>query len=549
MDQSKEKIEYFLYARKSSESEDRQVQSIDDQVSRLNLLAKERGLSIKRVLREAKSAKKPGDRPVFAEMMERIEGGEVGGILCWQINRLSRNPVDSGRIQWLLQQGILQSIQTPERVYRPEDNTLLFSVESGMANQFIIDLRKNTLRGMHSKVEKGWAPILAPLGYLNEEEKHTIVKDPRLFPVIRKMWDLMLTGSYTGPRILQIASREWGLRTKKYKRRGGGELSVSGIYRLFTNIFYTGLFDWGGKRHQGKHEPMISMEEYNRVQELLGTNGKPRPQRHIFPFTGFIRCGDCGCSITAEEHTKIIKKTQQSKTFIYYHCTRKKQGVKCTQRSMVSKEDLEEQVEREIIKLTILPEFRDWALEVLRENNDTEIQTRTQIYENQQNTLNQTQAELDALTRMRYRELIDDETYVKERDKLQGKILGLRQAVRKTEGRADRWLELSERTFNFALYAHSAFLKGGPEVKKEILMALGSNPILNNKKLSIEANSWFARVERDYPALEKEYLRLEPGKEPMNKAKTDALSSVRAHWGARRESNPRDRLHRAAFYH
>lgn len=548
MKQENSKIEYFLYARKSSESEDRQIQSIDDQINRLKQLAKEQGLIIKRVFTEAKTAKNPFVRPVFTDMMERIEKGEANGILCWQINRLSRNPVDSGRIQWLLQQNILQSIQTIEREYKPEDNTLLFSVESGMANQFIIDLRKNTLRGMNSKVDKGWAPVLAPIGYLNDKDAHTIVVDPEKFLLVRKMWDFMLTGSYSAAQVLDIATNDWGFRTKQYKRRGGGELTQSGVYRMFTNIFYTGLFDWGGKRYTGGHEPMITMDEYDRVQTLLGRTSNARPQKHSFPFTGFIRCGNCGCMVTAEAHTKLVKSKGTMKTYEHYHCTRKKKAAKCSE-AYITADDLDVQIEREIAGIAIVPQFRDWALEVIRKSNDKEIDTRTKIYETQQQTLQQTQKQLDNLTRMRYQELIDDAGFIRERDVLQNKILELRQRVKETESRADHWLELTERTFNFATYAHKAFLDGSVEAKKEILIALGSNPLLKDKNLSILTNKWFKRIQKDYPALHAEYDRLELAKHPLNKAQNRALDAVRTGWGARRESDPRSRCHRAVLYH
>ena len=129
--------------------------SIEDQVERLKQLAADLNLNIIKIYTEAKSAKKPNCRPLFEEVIQRIEKGDALGILCWQINRLSRNPIDSAKVQWLLQQGILKSIQTIDREYRPEDNVLLFSVESGMANQFVLDLSKNVKRGMESKVEKG----------------------------------------------------------------------------------------------------------------------------------------------------------------------------------------------------------------------------------------------------------------------------------------------------------------------------------------------------------------------------------------------------------
>ncbi len=155
MQEKVEKIQYFLYARKSSESEDRQIQSIDDQINRLKQIANTLNLDIKKIYTEAKSAKKPNNRLIFDEMLQRIEDGEAGGILCWQINRLSRNPIDSGKLSWLLQRGILKSIQTIDRQYLPDDNVLLFNVESGMANQFIIDLRKNTKRGVEGKLQRG----------------------------------------------------------------------------------------------------------------------------------------------------------------------------------------------------------------------------------------------------------------------------------------------------------------------------------------------------------------------------------------------------------
>src|SRR3989344_1439613 len=310
-------IRFFLYARKSSESEDRQVQSIGDQTDRLTKLAESENLEIVEILSEAKSAKNPDNRPIFTRMLERIEAGEANGILCWEINRLSRNPVDSGKIQWLSQQGILKSIRTITREYKPDDNALILSVESGSANQFILDLKRGVRRGLDSKLEKGQAPILAPLGYLNTKTEvrgeNYIVKDPERFDVIRKMWDLMLGGNYNPPKILEMANNEWGLRPRKMKHRGCKPISRSTIYRIFTDPFYIGMFQYGGRTYQGKHEPMITLDEYDRVQLLLGREGKPRPKTHEFPFTGMIRCAECGSAITAIEKTKIIKKTGEMK--------------------------------------------------------------------------------------------------------------------------------------------------------------------------------------------------------------------------------------------
>lgn len=539
--QEQSKIKYFLYARKSSESEDRQVQSIDDQINRLKKLASDLNLDIKKIYTEAKSAKKPNNRPIFDEMMQRIENREAEGILCWQINRLSRNPIDSGKLSWLLQQGILKSIQTIDRQYLPDDNVLLFSVEAGSANQYILDLSKNTKRGMVSKLEKGWQTGVASLGYLNDKENKIIIKDPERFNLIRKMWDLMLTGNYTPPKILDIANEEWGFRTRKFKRIGGNPLSRSGIYKIFTNLFYVGIIENAGVQYEGKHERMITLEEYDRVQMLLGRKGKPRPKRHEFAFTGSIRCGVCGCLYTAETKKKLIKSTGEVKEYTYYHCTRRTTKIKCNQRKSIPVDDLELTIEKEIEKYTIVPEFLEWALEGLNKKNDAEIEDRTKVYEMRHKTLVETQKELDELTKMRYRQLIDDETFIKEKNTLQSKITQLKEHLRETETRAERWLELTEKTFNFATYARKAFLmakgKEGLELKKEILLALGKTPIIEDEKLFIEPNEWFVPIKNNYPALEKEYAGLELGKELVTAAQTEALSSIRAHWLPGLDSN------------
>ncbi len=149
------KIRYFLYTRKSTEGDERQVQSLPDQTKVMKEKAKSLWIEIVDTFQEAMSAKAPG-RYKFNEMISRIKNGEAEWIIAWKLDRLSRNPVDSGTIQYMLQTGTLQKVITNDREYHPEDAGLLMSVENGMSNQFIMDLRKNVLRWMKSKTEKWW---------------------------------------------------------------------------------------------------------------------------------------------------------------------------------------------------------------------------------------------------------------------------------------------------------------------------------------------------------------------------------------------------------
>ena len=549
MKKENNKIKYFLYARKSSESEDRQVQSIDDQIERLKDLSLSLGIKVIDIFIESKSAKKPSNRPIFEDMMTRVEKGEADGILCWQINRLSRNPIDSARIQWLLQQEILKSIQTIDKEYCPQDNVLVFNVESGMANQFILDLSKNVKRGIQSKLEKGWKPGIPPLGYLNNLIEHTIISDPERFILIRKAWNLLLSGNYSVSQILNILNNEWGFRTVKKKRIGNKPLSLSGLYKIFTNPFYMGIVIHKGKEYIGKHEKMITADEYDRAQIILGRKGKARPKKHLFPFTGIIRCGDCGCMITAENKKKIIKSTKKIKEYTYYHCTLRKKESNCSQRSSITQENLENQIVEKIETLTIIPEFKDWALEVLRDNNDSEVRDRAVIYESQQKTLNETQKQIDNLVKMRYRELINDEEYLKEKEILQQDINKLRMEIKETEERADNWIELTEQVFEFAVNARDRFINGDIETKKSIINGLGSNWVLMDGKVSMEAHKWLKPIIEGYSPLEKEYKALELTKKPLNKGQMEHLSSVITRWQGRKDSNLQDLFWREAVYH
>ncbi len=539
METKKPRLQYFLYARKSSESEDRQVQSIDDQTGRLKRLAQELGITIKHIYTEAKSAKKPGNRPFFDKMMTEIESGEADGILCWHLNRLSRNPIDSGKISWLLQEGSIKSIQTMEKQFLPEDNVLLFSVESGMANQFCRELSTNVKRGIQKKLEDGWRPGIAPQGYLNELSNHTIIKDTERFNLIRKVWDLMLTGNYTVPQLLIKLNDEWGYKTPLKKRLGGKPLTISGLYKVFTNLFYTGIILHKDQTYPGKHDQMITLEEYDQVQLILGRKGKQRPKTHNFAFTGMIRCGECGCLHTAETKKKIIKKTGTLKEYTYYHCTRRKKDIDCSQRKVLNQDNLELQINELLATYTILPEFRDWALEIVHNSKNLEIEDKSKILDSLRNELLKAEENLNELIKMRYRKLIDDKFFIKEKETLQMQISKSKEKLKKSGGEKNKQLELTKKTFNFATYARINFNKGTLEQKREILAALGSNHRITDQKLFVDAHKWFQPIRKDYPRLEEEYIRLELNKSPLNKAKSEQLSSLITRWHGWRESNSR----------
>lgn len=532
-------MKYFLYARKSTEEEERQALSLDTQLEKAREVFSD--LDIIEMPPESASAFTPNNRPIFQEMLDRIDAGEAHGIIAWHPDRLSRNELDAAAITYRVRTGKIIDLKFGSYTFdNSPEGIMMLQMTMSQSQYSSAKLSKDVKRGNEKKIKMGWKPGWAPTGYLNtpdmDKGSKVIIIDPERFTIVRKMWDLMLTGNYTVPEVLDTASNDWGFTTRKTRKMGGGPLSRSALYGIFTNPFYAGVIRYNGEIHDGSHKPMVSLAEYDRVQNILGRKGKPRPKTHDITYRGPIMCGECACMVTAEIKQKYIKSTGETKEYTYYHCTHKRP---CSQKGSITESQIEQEIESVLSGITIMPEFRDWALEVLRENNDQEIDERSAIHEIQSKTLLVTQKQLDNLTKMRLKDLLSDEEYIEQKEQLTAELRRHKESLRDTEERAGKWLELTEKTFDFATYAQENFATGDSITRREIFTTLGNSFILKDNKLNIEPSEWFVPIQKQYPAIERAFMQVRTNKKATSKEKEMAFVDIKSSWLRGLDSNQR----------
>jgi site-specific DNA recombinase len=325
-----QKIKYVLYARKSTENEERQVLSIDSQVKEMLELAERDGLEIVEIRRESHSAKESGQRPVYKEILEDVRRGRFNGILTWAPDRLSRNAGDLGSIVDLMDQQLLMEIRTYGQQFKNSPNEkFLLMILCSQAKLENDNKSVNVKRGLRTRVEMGLWPGPAPTGYMKEkrmDRKCETLLDPERAPIIKKMFEKVAYEHWSGRKVYNWLKFDLNLRTAAGKKH----LSLGNIYKILDNTFYYGTFEYprkSGNWYQGKHEPIVTKELFDLVQSQIKSNVL-RVENKEFAFTKMMLCGLCGSGISADEKFKKHPSNGTVRRYVYYGCT-KARGVDC----------------------------------------------------------------------------------------------------------------------------------------------------------------------------------------------------------------------------
>ncbi len=477
MENVKPKLIFVRYSRKSSETKEKQALSIQDQISECEKEVKRSNLKVAFKLQESRSAFKPHNRPEFDKMIELIKSGKANGILTWKPDRLCRNPEEGGKIMQLLQDGIIKEIRTPlGDIYTPDSDHLVLHMQFGMSNQYSRNLSQNVKRGLIHKCERGEYPRPAPIGFESYGEigQRKMRFHPLEAPLIVKAFEMASTGGMSLSQILKNLT-DLGLRTKR-----GKKLSKSHLHNILKCATYYGYFYHNGELFEGKYEPLIHKQLYDDVQEALRRRSKPKVRVWEHTYNGLITCGDCGCQITTTVKTKYYKRTDRTATYTYHHCTHKKEL--CSQKPLKGK-DLKDLLLENFKNISISQE--DWQLGIdlfksKHEEESTKLFKRLRYLQNQFTSVRN---QISALVKMRTNQELTKEEFLEQKAELLKEKKGVQDKLNDNDNSADVWLELCTKYLNNAFTAKETMENGTSEEKRNLILDLGQNLILKDKKL------------------------------------------------------------------
>ena len=461
-------IKLFLYARKSTDVEDKQVLSIDAQINELREFAEREKIMIVGELIEKQSAKIPG-RPIFNNMLARIEAGEADGILAWHPDRLARNSVDAGRIIYMLDIEIIKTLKFPRSWFEntPQGKLMLHN-DFGFSKYYVDSLSENTKRGLREKVRRGEYPGPAPIGYHNDYRSKKLKVDRERAPIVKEAFERYAAGNETQETMRVFFGKH------KIRSRTGKLLGNTTISHLLTNPIFYGHFRYAGEVHEGKHEPIITKKLFDDVQSVINKRWRYSPSENKAEpkaFMGLLRCAGCGGGVTAEVQ----------KGHVYYRCTKKNKAGKCMQ-PYIREEDLDKQITELLKPYALRADWADDMLELVKKEKRQAAQSAAQLVAQKQAEIEKINLRLQRLLDSFLDELIDRETFTVEKAKLMSQKKTLEeQKDRLMAGRAD-WLEPFQ---NWIITARNAGkIAIAPSLQQKRVLALevfGSNLVLDCK--------------------------------------------------------------------
>jgi DNA invertase Pin-like site-specific DNA recombinase len=529
---------WVFYARKSTAGLERQALSIPSQIEQMDTAFPDLPRFGDPVT-ESKSAFKPG-RKKFNWIIERVEAGEVSGIVSWHPNRLSRNMEDAAAIVRLAGEGKLDLKFVTFTFEKTPEGLMLLRQMLSHGQYESERLARDVRRGTDKKAEQGWYPGPVPLGYEtdgNRKKKgsRTIVEDGARLPIIERAMTYALTGNYTTAELWRLMAEEWGLTIRETEKRPCRPIGYGAVWAMLRNVFYTGHFIWDGELRQGKHKAIISLDQYERLQEIFRghTQGDTRRlvTRAYVKFSGILNCGGCGRMVTCTEKRKYYARTNREVIYLYYHCSRGSRR-RCTERP-ISEPKLVDAILEALSSYRLISEFRDLTFDLLIKDFQSKRQGHAVELEGNRAELLSLEEKDRGLTEMRAAGEIDSDYYKLYHDGYKNRITQLKRlAKRSTELDWSR-LVGSIKAIHFAASLREPFLRADGVSQRRLLIELADKVVIERGKVLIEAKKWLRPLGDSFILREASYELDRTSDFGSTKQKAEASASALSLWCTR----------------
>jgi site-specific DNA recombinase len=469
----------LIYCRVSTDEQAQEGYSLDAQEKYCRQFAQNNGYDVFGVYRDEGKSGTKLDRPALQDLLARVQQDKsINAALVQETDRLARNTKDHLTIKALLQKADVKliSVAQPMLDDSPEGNmidTILASV-----NQFQSDLNgRKTKKGLQQKFDSGWWPGWAPLGYVNvgsgdnpngEGERKIIKKDDQKWNIIKEGFKMYLTGRYSVEHINDELYQK-GLRSKTGKR-----LSHSIMTSTLKNPFYAGIMKWNSQEKNGNHPPMISVNQYKRIIDIMNSHNQYacRRRKHNFLLRGFVFCNMCGQRYTAEKHRK--KKD-------YYHCAT--MNGHSNQGQNVEIGELESQIEQEFKNIQFSDDFILLVLKRLKDlyllQHETLAQ-KTQILYNQKKAV---EVKRDKVEEKLLAGVISDDDFARLRNKFRAELDGIQNQIDELNSQREYDVDVIQEVVKLTRNIYKTYQTAPFELKRQYLGLFWERFLVQDKRI------------------------------------------------------------------
>lgn len=559
----------YIYARKSTEGDEKQMESIPRQIEIALEVAKRDGTEMPKshIISEKKSAKVPDNRPLFTDLINLVEKNEHTVIYCWLFNRISRNSKEDGWVRHLIETGKL-TIITPHQIFNEQTNAIVSAVEGAQSTQYSRDLSKMIKDANKRRRDHGVCVGLPPPGYKwgGEQGRMRHVPDDHRWQLIHDALHLILKGT-TPKDALRALNDEWGYTSPRRKKLGNGPLAESTWYEMvLKNPYYYGRFICfkntpNEREFAGNHKPMITEQEFWRIQEILGERGRPRPRLHGKDRGVYLRlltCGHCGAVMTHDRkrqircackrkysslnrdtcpdcglhESKVPKKRKHEYDFWFCPTRGCKQPIfhnrKIEERAM------------EVLDNLLLPQAMiDLAMEYLETQVDKEAISQEAQLQSLQQSEAEIEKELNRLNQLYVRGGFEHEggedEYKRLKDELMARKSKVQQEIARLSNYADDWRGKTEEGYRFCRDAVAAFRDPNAHhrTKRQIFNSVVKKAVIRGDKVRLELEPPFTFLQKKLDRVRTKLKVTEPAKIVKlvgENAKPEIIDALKLTW-------------------